>query len=754
MSGGSRYGVPRTFQLSMSLSETVVNEAQLRLTARQLLAYEQHRQRHRLHSPEPQPSPPPLRSPTRPPSPPHPPQPSAHEPTLTPHELHALQQHAQRLLTSQALPAQWPTHESTLAAQELLTLRSHAQRLLEFEQQQQHDSVHDVETWEGEVEAHKLSRELADLLAECAARQLQESNPAATGRSTRTARCAAAATSAAMAHAADPAVPRAAYAPTVLSMQHLKTSMELRQAREQRIRDQLADFRTSCNCHGTPQVPSPAAPAPSPTHGATPKVPTTRRVHQPPKSPNPPSVGERPTPPSVGERPTPPSVGERPTPPSVGERPTDQMRMEIRAQLLKNLPRVMDVFRSFDRNGDGRISRSECAQVLSMLGLPQYGAAEMEGMFDALDADRSGTLDFHELDRLLRRGADVQLAAALQVGAKGVIEVEARNRHRLRAHARDGAPETTRGAPETTRAASVDEATRWCQAPSCGLPPVQVPLPLPPLPEPPSALELPPPSVPSLPEPSPHAFFAEHGEWRQCVAGMPAEPEDAAPAHTLPARPSMPLPARPSPLACISPLPMSPLQGASPPGASSTAAAACLGLGVVALGARSAELSAAAPRWTAVGTPATEASRAAREAAAAAAATRHEWMKRRQVEEEMSHQRAASAGSPRPRATASNNTAAAAMTPAPARASTVPLYLLAPSTVVAMAAETTVPDARAPPDLRAVPPLAPREDAAAGGRTSRSELPPRGLHQPQQLGRAAYELVGRDAETTRAVGYG
>jgi hypothetical protein len=344
----------------------------------------------------------------------------------------------------------------------------------------------------------------------------------------------------------------------------------------------------------------------------------------------------------------------------------------------------------------------------------------------------------------------VQLAAALQVGAKGVIEVEARNRHRLRAHARDGAPETTRGAPETTRAASVDEATRWCQAPSCGLPPVQVPLPLPPLPEPPSALELPPPSVPSLPEPSPHAFFAEHGEWRRCVAGMPAEPEDAAPAHTLPARPSMPLPARPSPLACISPLPMSPLQGASPPGASSTAAAARLGLGVVALGAQSA----AAPRWTAVGTPATEASRAAREAAAAAAAARHEWMKRRQVEEEMSHQRAASAGSPRPRATASNNTAAAAMTPAPARASTVPLYLLAPSTVVAMAAETTVPDARAPPDLRAVPPLAPREDAAAGGRTSRSELPPRGLHQPQQLGRAAYELVGRDAETTRAVGYG
>ena len=725
---GSRYmyGHPRTFQLSMSLSETVVNEAQLRLTARQLLAYEQHRQRHRLHSPEPQPSPPPLRSPPRPPSPPHPPQPSSHEPTLTPHELHALQQHAQLLLTSQALPAQWPTHESTLAAQELLTLRSHAQRLLEFEQQQQqqHDSAHCVETREEDIEAHKLSRELADLLAECAARQLQESSPAAAaGGSTRTAICAAAATSAAMAHAADPAVPRAAYAPTILSMQHLKTSMELRQAREQRNRDKLADFRTSCNCHGTPQVPSPAAPAPSPTYGEMPKVCTTRLVHQPPKCP---------------------------TPPSMCERPTDQMLREIREQLHKNLPRVMDVFRSFDRNGDGRISRSECVQVLPMLGLPQCGAAEMEGMFDALDADHSGTLDFHEMDRFLRRGADVQLAAALQVGAKGVVEVEARNRYRLRAHARDGAPETTRGAPETTRAASVDEAMMRCQAPSCGLPSVQVPLPLPPLSEPPSALEQPPPSVPSLPEPSAHAFFAEHGEWRRCVAGMPAEQEDAAPAHTLPARPSMPLPARPSPLRCVSPLPMSPPGGASPLGASSTAAAARLGLGVVALGARSA----AAPRWTAVGTLATEASqasRAAREAAAAAAAARQEWMKQRQVEEEMSHQRAAGSGSPRPRAIASQNTSAAATTPAPARAVTVPLYLLAPSMVVAMAAETTVPDARAPPDLRAVPPLAPREDAAAGGRTSRSELLPRGLHQPQQLGRAAFEILGR-GETTRTVG--
>jgi Ca2+-binding EF-hand superfamily protein len=134
---------------------------------------------------------------------------------------------------------------------------------------------------------------------------------------------------------------------------------------------------------------------------------------------------------------------------------------EIRAKLIANMPRVMDLFRKFDKNGDGLIARSEFVQVLPMLGLPQYGAAEMEGMFDVLDADRSGTLDFHEMDRLLRRGADVQLAAALQVGAKGVIEVEARNRYSVREHARDGALQPQKDSSvEAMRAAMIRQAAR------------------------------------------------------------------------------------------------------------------------------------------------------------------------------------------------------------------------------------------------------------------------------------------------------
>ena len=80
------------------------------------------------------------------------------------------------------------------------------------------------------------------------------------------------------------------------------------------------------------------------------------------------------------------------------------------------------------------------AQVLPVLsGTPQFGRAELDALFEAIDVDGSGTVELKELHKLLRKGADVQLSAVMQAGAKGAIETEARNRHAVRTHARDGA---------------------------------------------------------------------------------------------------------------------------------------------------------------------------------------------------------------------------------------------------------------------------------------------------------------------------
>ena len=111
---------------------------------------------------------------------------------------------------------------------------------------------------------------------------------------------------------------------------------------------------------------------------------------------------------------------------------------EIRAVLLKEMPRVIDLFRTFDRNGDGMVSRIEFRQVLPLLRLPNYGNAEIDALFETIDGDGSGFVELSELQKILRRGADIKLSAKLQDGAMGVIETESKNLHGLRENAREG----------------------------------------------------------------------------------------------------------------------------------------------------------------------------------------------------------------------------------------------------------------------------------------------------------------------------
>ena len=66
--------------------------------------------------------------------------------------------------------------------------------------------------------------------------------------------------------------------------------------------------------------------------------------------------------------------------------------------------------------------------------------SEIDDLFDDLDSDASGRIDIRELGKILRRGAgdDIEIAAELQVGAMGEIELEAKNRISIREYAKDG----------------------------------------------------------------------------------------------------------------------------------------------------------------------------------------------------------------------------------------------------------------------------------------------------------------------------
>jgi hypothetical protein len=61
-----------------------------------------------------------------------------------------------------------------------------------------------------------------------------------------------------------------------------------------------------------------------------------------------------------------------------------------------------------------------------------FGAADVEALFRLLDRDSSGTIDYRELNTMLRQGLRVSLDAKLRVGAAGEIALEAKNRFALR----------------------------------------------------------------------------------------------------------------------------------------------------------------------------------------------------------------------------------------------------------------------------------------------------------------------------------
>lgn len=107
--------------------------------------------------------------------------------------------------------------------------------------------------------------------------------------------------------------------------------------------------------------------------------------------------------------------------------------VELCAALLANLHRVVDSFRELDFNGDGRVERREFVRAArTMPALDRFRAVELAALFDSIDIDHNGSIEYAELHRLLREREDVSLAPELRTGACGAIELHAANAIELR----------------------------------------------------------------------------------------------------------------------------------------------------------------------------------------------------------------------------------------------------------------------------------------------------------------------------------
>ena len=79
----------------------------------------------------------------------------------------------------------------------------------------------------------------------------------------------------------------------------------------------------------------------------------------------------------------------------------------LRDVLRANHARVLDFFRSVDSNFDGCISHGEMAYALHSLGL-NASPKEVTELFDALDPDGNGVIEFSELQLVLREGVSAK----------------------------------------------------------------------------------------------------------------------------------------------------------------------------------------------------------------------------------------------------------------------------------------------------------------------------------------------------------
>ena len=150
--------------------------------------------------------------------------------------------------------------------------------------------------------------------------------------------------------------------------------------------------------------------------------------HAPPKEQSPPDAPEQQQPkPKAGKRRTShfaPSVLSL----DIDEASQKGVAEQIREALAANAVRVVDLFREWDADRSGSVSKKEFRKAMPHLGL-DVPKAEVDALFDQWDPDGSGSIEIGELNRILRKQAE--LPTHLRAGAVAV-DTSTKNKRTLR----------------------------------------------------------------------------------------------------------------------------------------------------------------------------------------------------------------------------------------------------------------------------------------------------------------------------------
>ena len=84
---------------------------------------------------------------------------------------------------------------------------------------------------------------------------------------------------------------------------------------------------------------------------------------------------------------------------------------QIATALRNNSTRVLDLFRSWDADGDGQVSRAEFHKAMLALGL-EVPKKDIDELFSQWDVDGGGEIGYGELRKILSKRPAAPVAAA------------------------------------------------------------------------------------------------------------------------------------------------------------------------------------------------------------------------------------------------------------------------------------------------------------------------------------------------------
>jgi len=82
---------------------------------------------------------------------------------------------------------------------------------------------------------------------------------------------------------------------------------------------------------------------------------------------------------------------------------------QLKEALANNAGKVIDLFREWDADGDGTITRKEFHKAMPLLGF-EVSKEEIDVVFDEFDVEGGGSISYDELKKLLKRRGEVPAA--------------------------------------------------------------------------------------------------------------------------------------------------------------------------------------------------------------------------------------------------------------------------------------------------------------------------------------------------------